>query len=76
MKDWFSKLNKKQREKTADFLLDISKALILAFGIGMLFPETSKRIDEVGILISVLIAGTMYGAAMRLYKPAKRKEKK
>lgn len=67
----FSRLNKKQREKTADLLLEITKALILAVAIGVLFPDISKQIGPPEILIALLLALIIYFFAMKLYKEKK-----
>lgn len=62
-------MNDKQNENTATTLLDISKALIIGFGIGYFIPNSSIAMGHV--IWSSVIATMLYIAAMLLLKEVK-----
>ena len=65
---WLKGLNKRQREKTADLLMDITKALLLAVFIGLLFPEAGKYSSLTSFIVAAILAVVLYRISMKLYK--------
>ncbi len=62
-------MNDKQNENTATTLLDISKALIIGFGIGYFIPNSS--ITTVHMIWGTIISVVLYIFAMLLLKGVK-----
>ncbi len=57
-------MNKPQKENTAKTLLDISKAIIIAFIIGGFIPNSPLKL--VDMILAGVISITLYSAAMIL----------
>lgn len=59
-------VNKSQRENTAKTLLDLSKAIVIAFGIGGLIPNSP--VTPIQIVWAVIIAILFYITAMLILR--------
>ena len=68
MNKWFLKLNKTQREKTADLILDVTKGLMLAVLIGLLLPDVTKRLRLTETVIAVILSAFLFRLSLKLYR--------